>query len=266
MKNIMFKYLSLSVLIIFVSVNFIACGSQLYKVSVEEDVISRPNATNQKERKNPSSNLYGIHSSKGWVLPIKYQFGKGMTEVQKEQLVEAMKTWELAIGKKIFDFIGEHNNTDGDSFDDLYSSLNDDINGHYMSSNWTKTKKPSYVLATTVWNNGRNIEEIDHADIRFNNEFYKIGDTLDPDFIQVDEKEVVDMQSLALHEIGHLLGLAHVNENADRLSIMNSSLYIGEGLTSRKLSKDDIQRVQKIYGCDGNSCNLEEIYELISLR
>ena len=147
--------------------------------------------------------------------------------------------------------------TNGDSFTDLYSSLTDDINGQYLDDDWNKTKKPTYVLATTIWNNGPDYSLITKADIRFNNEHYIIGNSLTNS--ASDTKEVVDMQSLALHELGHFLGLAHIDTDVDSLSIMNPSLFIGEGLTSRRLSRGDIERIQLVYGCEGKACDIEKL-------
>ena len=69
------------------------------------------------------------------------------------------------------------------------------------------------------------------------------------------------MQSLAIHELGHLLGLAHVEEGVDPVSVMNPSLFIGEGLTARKLSRGDITRIQTIYGCEGSACDIDSLIE-----
>ena len=120
------------------------------------------------------------------------------------------------------------------------------------------------MLATTIWNNGVDYNHIAKADIRFNQEYYIIGDSLT--LSATEDREVVDMQSLALHELGHLLGLAHTSEKVDSLSIMNPSLYIGEGLTSRKLSRDDITRIQTIYGCKGKACDIKYTYKKISTK
>jgi uncharacterized protein YjaZ len=79
----------------------------------------------------------------------------------------------------------------------------------------------------------------------------------------IDEREIVDMQSLATHELGHWLGLAHVPEEYDSSSIMNPSIMIGEGLANRSLSMGDIQRIQKIYGCTGTACDIQSTARLI---
>ena len=42
---------------------------------------------------------------------------------------------------------------------------------------------------------------------------------------------------------------------------MNPALFIGEGMHKRTLSHGDIERVHKIYGCAGESCNVDEIYK-----
>ena len=68
------------------------------------------------------------------------------------------------------------------------------------------------------------------------------------------------MESLALHELGHLLGLSHVPADTDPYSIMNPTLYIGEGLANRKISKDDIELIQRVYGCEGDSCDVDALF------
>jgi hypothetical protein len=40
---------------------------------------------------------------------------------------------------------------------------------------------------------------------------------------------------------------------------MNPALFIGEGLTSRKLSKNDIERIQLIYGCNRQACDVDAL-------
>ncbi|MEZ4742587.1 MAG: matrixin family metalloprotease [Bdellovibrionota bacterium] len=240
--------------------NFIACGAQMYRISMEGDFADEKIPPEAKDKKAPQ---FGIHALEGWKdLPIKFSLGKEITPVQKKGLLKAMKTWETAVGKQLFEFVGQ-DDRNGDSFDDLYSSLNDSVNGHYMDDNWNKTGKPQVVLATTIWDN-YDQDTIDTADIRFNSNYYMILDSLDEEGIHLtsvnSDKGIVDMQSLALHELGHLLGLAHVSDEDDSYSIMNPSLYIGPGLTSRKLSYGDISRIQKIYGCEGETCDVAQLH------
>ncbi len=260
MANFAKKYLIGAGTLLFSFVNFVACGSQLYQVSVRDDLdVTRVQQANP-EYSDPESTLYGIHASSGWrSLPISFKLGTDMDYNQKQELLAAMQKWEWATGKSLFEFQGTHSDTKGDSFKDLFSSLGDEVNGHYIDTDWDKTSKPTYVLATTIWNNTNSYSEIATADIRFNSQHYVIGDSL---LVESEaNKQVVDMQSLAIHELGHLLGLAHVDEEVDPVSVMNPSLFIGEGLTSRKLSRSDIARIQTIYGCEGDACDIDALIE-----
>lgn len=250
----------------FIFGNFIACGAQMYKVALHED---HDAGKISAESKDPNSPSFGLHSPRGWVkLPIEFRVGTSMDPEQKAGLEAAMKTWELATGKPLFRFVGVHDNVDGDSFKDLYSSLQDAVNGHYLDSNWRKTGKPDVVLATTIWNNpASDGAAIDTADIRFNIQDYVLGDSLKIKGAYVEStgqyKDPVDMQTLALHELGHLLGLSHVSADVDSVSIMNPYVYIGEGLTNRHLSAGDVERIQKIYGCEGEACDIDRAVESV---
>lgn len=256
METLIGKYLGGVLGISFIFSSFVACGTGLYKVSVKDDFDTAKTAAASPSSVDKTSTLYGIHATAGWQkLPIPFRFDPTLREDQKIELMSAMKRWEWATGKTIFSFDGDHKGVTGDSFKDLYSSLADGINGNYLDTNWEKTAKPDYVLATTIWTNGSDASSVVKADLRFNNEYYVIGDSFE---VKAEgKKEVVDMQSLALHELGHLLGLGHVDEDVDSLSIMNPTLFIGEGLTTRKLSKSDIERIQQIYGCTGGACDVD---------
>lgn len=259
MRSIIFRYVGLISASLVLFINFIACGSQMYQVSLDDDV-DAPGDNVVSNETDPNAQAFGIHSISGWTkLPIKFKIGSELSKDQLSYLEDAMKTWEWAVGrpKQLFQFVGNDSQT-GDSFPDLYSSLKDSINGHYFDFNWGKTQKPDQVLATTIWeNNPEKTTAIDKADIRFNGERYLIGDSLS--LTATKDKEVVDMQSLALHELGHLLGLTHMGPEHDSNSIMNPNLFIGEGLISRSLSRGDIERIQKIYGCEGEACEIDKL-------
>jgi hypothetical protein len=257
------KYIGLLGITMALFVNFVACGSQMYQVSLKGDTevkgMQEPFVDN-----DPSSATYGLHAPNGWIkLPVRFKLGQDITPEQRQGLTRAMAVWELAVGKKLFVNEGTHSGVTGDTFKDLYSSLDDRVNGHYTDFRWGKTGKPNVVLATTIWDNDPDdVKTIMSADIRFNGEFYVMGDSLsmtNPG----DGREVVDMQTLALHELGHLLGLAHINAAVDSDSIMTASLYIGEGLANRRLSRGDIERVHRIYGCGARACDVDATLKAI---
>ena len=250
------RYLAFAAILMGLFAGFVSCGAQFYKVSLEDDTREMASATSGSD--DPKAPNFGLHAPGGWVeLPIPFMTSSELTPAQIKGLKQAMATWERAVGKQLFDFKGVQRDITGDSFGDLYSSLDDSLNGHYLDANWGKTGKSRVVLATTIWENDPDDPgKILTADIRYNHEFYTLGDSFE--LKPKDGREVVDMQTLALHELGHLLGLSHINASSDGQSIMNPSLYIGEGLANRRLSRGDIQRAQKIYGCAGSACDIEK--------
>ncbi len=256
-RQVLMGYLSLVTVVSTTLGGYVACGAQSYRVPVHgteaEKLPSRPNTGQSgmvaSAGLSDGAALVGVHSASGWAknLPIHFKVTDEMPAPVVEQLRKAMKTWELAVGKQLFMYDGVEKKR-GAQFRELYEPLNDTQNGHYFDFNWAQaTGKPASVLATTIWENDpANPQSIVKGDIRYNAEFYIFGDAL-RDFSE-GKRTIVDMESLAIHEIGHLLGLAHVNEKDDRYSVMNPSLFIGEGMMTRRLSEGDIERIRKVYG------------------
>lgn len=248
MYSQIYKYLLLALIQTFVFSHFIACGSDQYKKSLEDDIEFNP--------QDQTSEFYGIHTPSGWkALPIPIYTESRLTEGQKTQLLKAVATWEAAVGKQLFRYMGTQED-EGDDFSNLNQSLVDNKNGNYLNYDWELTGKEDIILATTIWEKSHQ-GKILRADIRFNVEHYLLGDSELEEGSEEDEKEIVDMESLALHELGHLLGLDHVAADYDHLSIMNPTLYIGHGFTSREISEGDIERIRKVYGCNG--CSDEDL-------
>lgn len=225
---------------------FVACGAQTYRVPIHGN--EPEGGTNPSSNIQAASNLEGVHSSSGWQkhLPIHFKTSNEIPDDVVKELRKAMHTWELAVGKQLFVYDGIEQKKGAD-FKSLYAPLDDTVNGHYFDFNWsTATGKSWTVLATTIWENDTvDPTSISKADIRYNLENYIFGDTINQ--YSEGSRTIVDMESLALHELGHLLGLKHIDESEDRYSVMNPSLYIGEGMTTRRLSYQDIARIRKVY-------------------
>lgn len=59
----------------------------------------------------------------------------------------------------------------------------------------------------------------------------------------------IDLESVALHEFGHTLGLAHSNDT-------NAVMYAYYGGRRRDLRQDDIDGIKSIYGKDDRNCTI----------
>ena len=252
------RYTSVVIALALAFINFVACGAKMYQISLDHDHSSSNNSSEQ------SSNIEGIHMLDGWgnQIPIPFSLSVEMQGQMRQSILSAMRTWEYAVGKRLFLEKGVDQRT-GDDFVDLNSSLIDQINGQYLDDNWQKTQKKPQVIATTIWhsiftNTFPRKMVISTADIRFNFQYYNLGDSYK--ILASDDRKVVDLESIALHELGHLLGLGHIDQSVDPSSVMKPMFLIGENLSKRKLSRGDIKRIQMIYGCAGSACNIDSTY------
>lgn len=143
------------------------------------------------------------------------------------------------------------------SYSGLYSPLCYNKNGIYYdrksgtTGGWANnTGKSQGVLATAVWTTSGG--HISKASIRFNRDYYIFGDTTTDYNVSEDNynKTIVDMESVVLHEMGHMLGLGHAKEEST--SVMYPSMNIGRNsagfsTVKRNLSYNDCIRINTIY-------------------
>ena len=194
----------------------------------------------------------GVSNAKGWTnakLPIHIKQSTQITAAQKTEIAAAMKTWETAVGKTLFVIDGTDDKK-GSDFSSLNASLDDTSNGQYFDDQWdAHTGKPTSVLGTTVFRTDPD-NVILQADIRFNVEHFDFGDADDTALAtqaRTDDKTVADIQTVATHELGHLLGLAHIEEADDANSIMHPAVSVGPQQKKRTLSDGDVKRIKAIY-------------------
>jgi hypothetical protein len=249
---------------------FIACGVELYQVDLLDDTIcldAKPSFALTEDRKNedPSHRYYGLSSPNGWkTLPVKVWFSDDMSDAQIDAIRNAMATWENGIGQPgtLFAPQGRHNGVTGDSFLSAAGSLKDQYNGFYLDKDWQKIMavdhKTALSAATTVFQQCYgSAKRISEADIRYNEEFFIMGNTLTDQ--RSENRDIIDLESLALHELGHFLGLGHVASEGS--SVMSPIIMRGEGMQSRIPSPKDLERIQKIYGCEGLACDIDAYLE-----
>lgn len=105
----------------------------------------------------------------------------------------------------------------------------------YWMSDWEPDLFKQQARTTIFWSGSR----INEADIRINGKNFTFDFTVDP--LQIESTKV-DFQSLMIHELGHVLGMAH---NGDKESVMQKSLE--EGKDRRTVNEVDVNSVKCEY-------------------
>lgn len=161
----------------------------------------------------------------------------------KSALLNSFNAWQdVECSYLTFEYKGESNVTANDVGigDPDYKNVMIWVNESEWDSSWTDA------FAVTVPVFYQQTGEIIDADILFSKAFKWSVDVN-------GEEGKADLQSIATHEIGHLLGLDHPN-NSD--ATMYWSALEGE-IHKRTLAADDIQGICYLYyvpGKDGSSC------------
>ena len=183
-------------------------------------------------------------------LPIPMLIDAGMNAQESSAIRAAMATWEWATGLTLFRYDGPGTIIDR-SVAGFKGVLAAGHNGAYILDDWSATGKPRQVLATTEYDTaGVDGLSLQHANIFFNRRDYQWIDSMSL------TTAVSDTETVALHELGHFLGLTHVASGVDPDSIMNPAISVGRGLSHRRLDRGDIERIQAIYGCAGLACDI----------
>jgi hypothetical protein len=176
------------------------------------------------------------------------------------QIQNAITTWNSSIGRNILTLRANFLTAVGNDFRSLddpgFFFLNGNpIYGFYYDQmvgnlgGWLQnTGKDSDVLATTICIGLGNT--IQSAAIRFNRDDYVFMDARSTGTHPAHAQIPIDMESLALHELGHFLGLGHVTGEED--SIMSPSMPAGllSSTTLNSLrcpSANDVARIRSIY-------------------
>lgn len=188
--------------------------------------------------------LYGIHATLGWhEKPVVLRFEHRVPDEIKNGTINAAHSWNDAVGFELLVF--------GDPIDNFRGPLmdrtKDSISTIGIERHWCRTEKSESVIGTTIWNNLKsNIDMIESSDIVFNTQHYTITDAMNAEST-AHGSDIIDAETLALHELGHLLGLAHVDYGDEPDSIMKPIIMSGPGSASRVLSINDVARARFIY-------------------
>ncbi len=225
-----------SISIAVLSASLLGCGGEVYQRSIDEDASAQ--AGSFERLSGP------IHSPAGWSSRVEVFIDRTDNEFVKSALRTAIKTWNDAADADIARFNGVYNAKDDAS---LFESLGDDTTVVYLISQWNKTtgKSPT-VLGTTIWENSANDpSSISKGDIKLNTQNYRFIDSANPPADVDSDDSYVDAETVLLHELGHLFGLDHVNDEED--SAMLPRALTGVYRHNRDLGDGDIERIREIY-------------------
>jgi len=148
-----------------------------------------------------------------------------------ESIQRAADNWNKAVGREVIKI--------GGWTDRVPVPRQDQVNVIYYLQDWESNKENEQARTTIYWGGDRIYE----ADIRINNHNFEFFGGSEPIVGRVD------MESLILHEMGHVLGLGHTNlKNSVMVkSLPHATEAVPGSAFRRKLSGDDTSSVQCEY-------------------
>ena len=159
-------------------------------------------------------------------VPVKLYIHESVPTEAYAAIDRAVSEYNLKVanGREVFRIIARGTSGVADAQRDGYSTI-------YWLKTWDTTRRNEQARTTIYWTGS----EIFEADMRINASFqYYLGEN--SDFNEVD------LVSLVVHELGHVLGLGHTVSAG---SVMNYSL--DQGQDRRKLGDNDVASLKCEY-------------------
>lgn len=147
--------------------------------------------------------------------------------------------------------------------DPNYSNINsyrDNTLGIYLLNNWPDSFSSSALAVTQLWGvRGDSGISLSHWDIFFNNDLYSFY--TDPAGAG-DDANAYDMGTVALHELGHSIGLNHISNVPADNAVMYP--YLGINTVKRELRDCDLRAISDNYNFAADATLCPEIESLES--
>lgn len=170
-------------------------------------------------------NVYGERISWKGKLPIQVAFHSSVPSTYYSAIESAFRVWEKALGRPLFQ-ITSH------SYSGPLTPRQDGVNLIYWMNTW-EANRTSEQARTSVYWVGNQIKE---ADIRINAKDFTYY------LSQPTSYRDVHLESLLVHEIGHVLGLKHQDAGG---SVM--ATYLASSVTRTAIAGTDLESARCEY-------------------
>jgi len=170
-------------------------------------------------------NIYGERISWKNNLPIKFHIHESVPVEYRAIIISSMRKWEDVAGRPMFQVISQ-------GYPGPTRPRQDGLNIIYWLTSWDPNRSSEQGRTSVYWIGN----EIREADIRIN--------ALNFNYYIDKPKSLRDVhfESLMIHELGHVLGLRHIDEGQ---SVMGT--YLSSNTERNSLSELDISSLQCEY-------------------
>ncbi|HEY8272262.1 MAG TPA: matrixin family metalloprotease [Pseudobdellovibrionaceae bacterium] len=169
---------------------FLACG-RVPKLGPETDTKL---ATASEEDCGFVQNIYGQRVSWKQSFPVKIYIDPSFPVEYNPVLTAAAQKWESVLGKTLFVF---------ERLKQTSTPGKDNQNVLYWLTSWAESDKTLEAVSSLSWTNNQLVE----TDIKIDAQYYSYYVST-----PVSNTEV-HLESLLVHELGHILGLKHVSNS-----------------------------------------------------
>ncbi len=170
-------------------------------------------------------NVYGERISWKGEVPVVMQLHKDFPEEHVPAALAAAESWNKSLGRKIIEIKTERYSGPGEAQKDNQNII-------YYYGTW-EADRPTEQARTSVYWIGDQIKE---TDIRVNDKNFNFYSN------QAQKSEEVNIESLLIHEMGHVLGLKHKDQGS---SVM--ATYLASNTARNQLAETDMSSLKCEY-------------------